>query len=240
MPSSLLQYHRNNINIRDNIIYTKYMKDISAFYSYKSNKSTYMLFVRDARGSNTGNTGSTANIYIETQYGSIIIPYKDLVHKYKKLYVYYIISLQLTPRNTKIYYCDIGYKGIYKELRNWYILTNICWKSLYLSFGDYCYFRENPLNINMTVCDNENTIDNFINLSNNENYEDPYKICDWLINHEIKVITNELYHNELIVNNEKRVYVLLQIVKRHFNINEDIMLKIYQYIVFDIEHKILI
>ena len=230
MPSSLLQYHRNNINIRDNITYRRYMKDISAFYSYKGNKSTYMLFVRDAYG----------NIYVETQYGSIIIPYKDLVHKYKKLYVYYIISLQLTPRNTKIYYCDIGYKGIYKELRNWYILTNIYWKSLYLSFGDYCYFRENPLNITMTVCDNENTIDNFINLSNNENYEDPYFICDWLINHEIKVITNELYQNELIVNNEKRVYVLLQIVKRHFNINEDIMLKIYQYIVFDIEHKILI
>ena len=109
-----------------------------------------------------------------------------------------------------------------------------------MSFGDYCYFRENPLNINLTVCDNENTIDNFINLSNNENYEDPYKICDWLINHEIKIITNELYHNELIVDNEKKVYVLLQIVKRHFNINEDIMLKIYQYIVFDIEHKILI
>jgi hypothetical protein len=230
MLSSLLQYHRYNINIRDNITYTRHMKDISAFYSYKGNKSIYMLFVCDACG----------NIYIETQYGSIIIPYKDLVHKYKKLYVYYIISLQLTPRNTKIYYCDIGYKGIYKELRNWYILTNICWKSLYLSFGDYCYFRENPLNINLTVCDNENTIDNFINLSNNENYEDPYKICDWLINHEIKVMTNELYHNELIVNNEKRVYVLLQIVKRHFNINEDIMLKIYQYIVFDIEHKILI
>ena len=53
-------------------------------------------------------------------------------------------------------------------------------------------------------------------------------------------MTNELYHNELIVNNEKKVYVLLQIVKRHFNVNEDIMLKIYQYIVFDIEHKILI
>ena len=234
MPCSLLQYHRNNINninIRDTTTYTRYMKDISAFYSYKGiNKSTYMLFVRNAYG----------NIYIETQYGSIIIPYKDLLHKYKRLYVYYIISLQLTPRNTKIYYCDIGYKGIYKELRNWYILTNICWKSLYLSFGDYCYFRENPLNITMTVCDNENTIYNFINLSNNENYEDPYKICDWLINHEINIITNELYHNELIVNNEKRVYMLLQIVKRHFNINEDIMLKIYQYIVFDIEHKILI
>jgi len=241
MSSSLLQYHRNNINIRENITYTRHMKDISAFYSYKSNKSTYMLFVRDAIGSSAStSTMSATNIYIETQYGSIIIPYKDLVHKYKKLYVYYIISLQLTPRNTKIYYCDIGYKGIYKELRNWYILTNICWKSLYLSFGDYCYFRENPLNINLTVCDNKNTIDNFINLSNNENYEDPYKICDWLINHEIKVMTNELYHNELIVNNEKRVYVLLQIVKRHFNVNEDIMLKIYQYIVFDIEHKILI
>jgi len=147
--------------------------------------------------------------------------------------VYYIISLQLTPtNNSKIYYSDIGYKGVYKEKRNWYILSNICWKSSHLSFGDYCYFKENPLNINLSVCDTDVKIGNMLDLLNN-NYEDPYKICDWLINHEINFIEKELYQNEQIVNDEKMLYERLQIVKRYFAINEDIVLKIYEYIVYD-------
>jgi len=154
--------------------------------------------------------------------------------------MYYIISQQLTPtNNSKVYYSDIGYKGVYKERRNWYILSNIFWKSLYISFGDYCYFKENPLNINLSVCDTKNNIENFLNLFNDD-YEDPYKICDWLINHEINVINRELYQNEHIVNDEKMLYERLQIVKRHFAINEDIVLKIYEYIVYDRKNKIMI
>jgi hypothetical protein len=234
MSSSLLKYHRNNIGCgSDNDASTR---TITAFYSFRgggsrrhtayasayapANSSTYVLFV-----------ASSKNIYIETQQVSIVIPYADL-KKYPKLYVYYIISLQLTPSNSKVYYSDIGYKGVYKEKRNWYILSNICWKSLYMSFGDYCYFKENPLNIKLSVCDTDAKIGNMLDLLNND-YEDPYKICDWLINHEINVINRELYQNEQIVNDEKMLYERLQIVKRHFAINEDIVLKIYEYIVYD-------
>lgn len=234
MPSSLLKYHRNNIPHSSNSSDAN-TRNITAFYSfrggsgssgssgshrYSANSSTYMLFVSNHK-----------NIYIETQQVSIVIPYADL-KKYPKLYVYFIISLQLTPSNSKVYYSDIGYKGVYKEKRNWYILSNICWKSLYMSFGDYCYFKENPLNIKLSVCDTDAKIGNMLDLLNND-YEDPYKICDWLINHEINVINRELYQNEQIVNDEKMLYERLQIVKRHFAINEDIVLKIYEYIVYD-------
>lgn len=230
MPSSLLKYHRNNISSSE----ANHPRTITAYYSYYGKhphsppynaykpSGSYVLFVADNK-----------NIYIETQQVSIVIPYADL-KKYPKLYVYYIISLQLTPSNSKVYYSDIGYKGVYKELRNWYILSNICWKSLYMSFGDYCYFKENPLNINLSVCDTDAKIGDMLDLLNNCNYEDPYKICDWLINHEINVINRELYQNEQIVNDEKMLYERLQIVKRHFAINEDIVLKIYEYIVYDI------
>jgi hypothetical protein len=252
MPSSLLKYHRNNIpHSGDSGDSGANSRNITAFYSYSgsgatsrrhsaytggyadayagANSSSYVLFV-----------ASSKNIYIETQSVSIVIPYTDLP-KYNKLYVYYIISLQLTPTsNSKVYYSDIGYKGVYKEKRYWYILSNICWKSSYLSFGDYCYFKENPLNISLSVCDTKNTLDDFLDLFNNCNYEDPYKICDWLINHEINVIENELYQNEQIVNDEKMLYERLQIVKRHFAINEDIVLKIYDYIVYDTKNKIMI
>jgi hypothetical protein len=101
-----------------------------------------------------------------------------------------------------------------------------------MSFGDYCYFKENPLNINLSVCDTDVKIGDMLKLLNND-YEDPYKICDWLINHEINVIEKELYQNEQIVNGEKMLYERLQIIKRHFAINEDIILKIYEYIVYD-------
>ena len=63
--------------------------------------------------------------------------------------------------------------------------------------------------------------------------EDPYKNCDWLINYEINLITKELHHNEVIIKDEVNTYSLLQIVKKHFNLNEDVILKLYQYIVFD-------
>jgi hypothetical protein len=249
MPSSLVKYHRNNIPHSGDSDGGGWAnsRTITAFYSYNSggsggshrhsayasayapaNSNYYVLFV-----------ASSKNIYIETQSVSVVIPNADLP-KYRKLYMYYIISQQLTPSNTKIYYSDIGYKGVYKEKRNWYILSNICWRLSHLSFGDYCYFKENPLNINLSVCDTKNTLDNFLDLFNNRNYEDPYKICDWLINYEINVIGKELYQNELIINGEKMLYERLQIVKRHFGINEDIVLKIYDYIVYDIKNKIMI
>jgi hypothetical protein len=101
---------------------------------------------------------------------------------------------------------------------------------------------ENPLNIDLSECDTNYTIEGFLDLFNNynERTEDPYKICDWLINHEINVIANELYQNELIVNYEKTQFRLLQIIKKHFAINDDITLKIYEYIVFDDNNKIMI
>jgi hypothetical protein len=256
MPSSLLKYHRNNIpHSDDSGDSDANSRNITAFYSYGGSGATSRRHSANASGYATAYTGayspanssyyvlfvaSSKNIYIETQSVSIVIPYTDLP-KYNKLYVYYIISLQLTPTsNSKVYYSDIGYKGVYKEKRYWYILSNICWKSSHLSFGDYCYFKENPLNINLSVCDTYVKIDDFLDLFNNRNYEDPYKICDWLINHEINVINRELYQNEQIVNDEKMLYERLQIVKRHFAINEDIVLKIYDYIVYDTKNKIMI
>jgi len=249
MSSSLLKYYRNNIGGDSGDSDWANPRTITAFYSYNSGNnsgsyrhsanasgyasayasaysSSYVLFV-----------SNNENIYIETQSVSVVIPYADLP-KYHKLYVYYIISQQLTPSNTKIYYSDIGYKGVYKEKRYWYILSNICWRSSHLSFGDYCYFKENPLNINLSVCDTDDTICEMLDLFND--YEDPYKICDWLINYEINVIGKELYQNELIVNGEKMLYERLQIVKRHFGINEDIVLKIYDYIVYNTKNKIMI
>jgi hypothetical protein len=99
----------------------------------------------------------------------------------------------------------------------------------------------NPLHIDLSVCDTNYTIEGFLDLfNNNEITEDPYKICDWLINHEINVIANELYQNKLIVNYEKTQFELLQIVKKHFAINDDIIFKIYEYIVFNVNNKIMI
>ena len=197
---------------------------ITTYYKYNGNHSTFVFFVNDNH-----------NIYVETPFGSIVIPLTSLTD-FTKLHVYYIISSQLTPIQSNIYYCDHGYKGLYKEMRNWYILTNICWKSQYMSFGDYCYFKENPYAIDLTYCDTEDTVKGFMNRFNE--LDDPYKICDWLINYETNLIERELYQNEEIINDEKNRYSLLQIVKDHYNLNEDIMLKIYQYMVFEV-HPIL-
>ena len=105
MPSSLQQYHRNNISSCDT---NHNPRTITAYYSYYGKhpntykpSGSYILFVRDS----SGGSSSDKNIYIETQSVSIIIPYANL-HKYHKLYVYYIISQQLTPRNSKVYYSD--------------------------------------------------------------------------------------------------------------------------------------
>lgn len=218
MPTSLKKYHRNYINICE----MKDKREISTYYKYKDKHSTYVFFVNDNN-----------NIYVETPFGSLVIPYNNL-RDYGKLYVYYIISLQLTPIQSHIYYCDHGYKGLYKENRKWYILTNICWKSQYMSFGDYCYFTENPYDIALTYCSPSDAVDNFLyQLNENVELEDPYKICDWLINYETNLIEKELYQNEEIIKNEKNTYLLLLIIKKHFKINEDIILKIYQHIVFD-------
>lgn len=190
---------------------------ISTFYTYNGDKSSYIFFVRD-----------NENIYIETLLGTIIIPYCD-IKKYNRLYIYYIISLQNTPFQTKIYYCTKGYKGIYKEHRNWYILTNIYWKSLYMSYGDFCYFKDNPLTIdlhNYNTCD---TIKKYIIDFNNQ-LQDPYKIIDWIINYEIKIISTELYKNEIVINKAKNTYYMLVIIQEHFNITDDIILKIFHYI----------
>jgi hypothetical protein len=111
---------------------------ISSFYSFKGTKTTFVFFVSDS-----------INMYVETLQGSIIIPYKD-IWRYKNLHSYYILSLQLTPKNCEVHHCDRGFKGLYKELRHWYIYSSICWKTRYLSFGDYCYFKTNPLQIPLT------------------------------------------------------------------------------------------
>ena len=220
MPDSLTKYHRNYINICD--MGEERDRVITTYYKYNGNHSTFVFFVNDKH-----------NIYVETPFGSIVIREAD-IRDYGKLYVYYIISLQLTPIQSNIYYCDIGHKGVYKETRNWYILTNICWKSRYMSFGDYCYFKENPYAIDLTHCDTADTVDAFLNrLNMNEELGDPYKICDWLINYETNLIERELYQNEEIINDEQNNYSLLQIVKHRYNLNEDIMLKIYHYMVFE-------
>lgn len=222
----MTKYHRNYINICE-MSEVREARVITTYYKYNGNHSTFVFFVNDNH-----------NIYVETQFGSIVIPFDRLnsLDSLRKLHVYYIISLQLTPIQSNIYYCDHGYKGLYKEMRKWYILTNICWKSQYMSFGDYCYFKENPYAIDLTQCDTEDNVKAFMNRFNMN--DDPYKICDWLINYETNLIERELYQNEEIINDEKNKYSLLQIVKDHYNLNEDIILKIYQYMVFE-EHPIL-
>ena len=190
---------------------------ISTFYSYNGTMSSYIFFVRD-----------NENIYIETLLGSIIIPYKD-IRKYNKLYIYYIISLQITQSLTNIYYCTKGYKGIYKERRNWYILTNIYWKRLYMSYGDFCYFKNNPENMDLYNYDTGDAINKYI-VNFNNCMQDPYKIIDWLINYEIKIISTELYKNEIVINRDKNTYDMLVIIHMHYNISHDIILKIFHYI----------
>ena len=229
MTDSLTKYRRNYINICE-MSEVREARVITTYYKYNGNHSTFVFFVNDNH-----------NIYVETPFGSIVIPFGSLTSltslaNFTKLHVYYIISLQLTPIQSNIYYCDHGYNGLYKEMRNWYILTNICWKSQYMSFGDYCYFKENPYAIDLTQCDTEDTVKAFMNRFNE--LDDPYKICDWLINYETSLIERELYQNEEIINDEKNRYSLLQIVKDHYNLNEDIMLKIYQYMVFEEDNRI--
>jgi hypothetical protein len=194
---------------------------VSAFYSYNDIDSTYIFFVNNGK-----------NIYIETLYGSLIIPYND-VKKYNKLHLFYIISLQLTPTKTNIYHCNTGYRGVYKETRHWYIISNIYWRSRYMSFGDYCYFKENPANMDLSVCDTDETIDKYICFFNKKK-KDPYKILDWIINYEISAISNELYKIEYDIKKAKITYALLKIIKKHFNITEDIILKIFWHIEEDI------
>jgi len=189
---------------------------VSAFYTYNGKKSTYIFFVNNDK-----------NIYIETLLGSIIIPYSD-IQKYNKLNLFYIISLQLTPKQTNIYHCNTGYRGVYKETRNWYIVSNVYWKSQYMSFGDYCYFKENPANIDLSICDTDETIGNYIETFNKT--QDPFTILNWVINYEISAISNEIYKNELDINRAKNTYDLLEIIKKHFKITEDIILKIFWYI----------
>jgi hypothetical protein len=153
-------------------------RDISTFYSFNGDKSTYVFFVSDSK-----------NIYIETHRGAIIIPYEHIA-KYNKLYAYYIISQQITSRQPKIYYCNTGYKGIYKEHRNWYIMSNIYWKSMNMSYGDYCYFKDNPNNIDLYNCNTIEDIASFI-IGFNDSEQDPSKISDWLINYEINCTNSE-------------------------------------------------
>lgn len=194
-----------------------YNREISTFYNYDGDNSTYIFFISDRQ-----------NIYIETKYGSIIIPYCD-IQKYTKLYIYYIISLQLTEEQSKIYYCRIGYKGIYKEKRNWYILTNIYWKSTYMSYGDYCYFKESPTTVNINTCSTIDAINRFCSIFNNIE-QNPYRISNWLINYEIDKISTIIYENELTINRAKQVNDKLEIITKYFNINDDIKIKIlYQY-----------
>ena len=193
---------------------------VSAFYSYNDIDSTYIFFVNNDK-----------NIYIETLSGSIIIPYSD-IKKYIKLHLFYIISLQLTPTLTNIYHCKTGYRGVYKETRHWYIISNIYWRSRYMSFGDYCYFKDNPSNIDLSVCDTDERIGKYIEIFNKK--QDPYKILNWIINYEISAISNEMYKIEYDINKTKRTYDLLGIIKKHFNITEDIILKIFWHIEEDI------
>lgn len=190
---------------------------VSSFYSYKGEKTAFVFFVNDS-----------INIYVETLRGSVIIPYKD-IWRYKNLYTYYILSLQLTPSNCQVYHCDRGFKGLYKEQRHWYIYSSICWKSRYLSFGDYCYFKTNPLHIALTDCDTTDTIDAFVNIFNSSE-DDPYNISKWLIKYETSIISNELYFHELLIDRLKTTCVLLQVVRDHFNLNDDIVFKIFNFI----------
>ena len=97
-----------------------------------------------------------------------------------------------------------------------------------MSFGDYCYFKENPKDIDLCICDTDETIGNYIETFNKT--QDPYKILNWVINYEISAISNEIYKNELDINRAKNTYDLLEIIKKHFKITEDIILKIFWYI----------
>jgi hypothetical protein len=215
MPICSPESYKININDKDEPNY--YSRKISTFYNYDGDNSRYIFFIRDRK-----------NIYIETKYGSIIIPYCD-IQKYNKLYIYYIISLQLTAEQSKIYYCKIGYKGVYKEKRNWYILTNIIWKTACMSYGDYCYFKESPTTLNINTCSSIDAISRFCSIFNNTE-QNPYKIGIWLINYEISKISTILYDNELTINGAKQVRDKLEIITKHFNINDDIKIKIlYQY-----------
>ena len=215
MPICSPESYKININDKDEPNY--YSRKISTFYNYDGDNSRYIFFIRDRQ-----------NIYIETKYGSIIIPYDD-IQKYNKLYIYYIISLQLTAEKSKIYYCKIGYKGVYKEKRNWYILTNIFWKTACMSYGDYCYFKESPTTLNINTCSSIDAINRFCSIFNNTE-QNPYKIGNWLINYEISKISTILYDNELTINRAKQVNDKLEIITKHFNINDDIKIKIlYQY-----------
>jgi len=215
MPRCSHESYKFNIIDKEEPNY--YNREISTFYNYDGDNSTYIFFISDRR-----------NIYIETKYGSIIIPYCD-IQKYTKLNIYYIISLQLTAKQSKIYYCKIGYKGVYKEKRYWYILTNISWKYACLSYGDYCYFKESPTTVNINTCSTIDAINRFCSIFNNIE-QNPYKISNWLINYEINKISTLIYENELTINREKQVNYMLEIITKHFNINDDIKIKIlYQY-----------
>jgi hypothetical protein len=216
MPRCCHESYKFNISDKEEPNY--YSREISTFYNYNGENSTYIFFISDRR-----------NIYIETKYGSIIIPYRD-IKKYTKLYIYYILSLQLTEEQSKIYYCKIGYKGVlYKEKRYWYILTNICWETTCLSYGDYCYFKESPTTVNINTCSPIDTINNYIILFNNIE-QNPYKISNWLINYEIDKISSILYDNEETINRAKQVKYKLEIITKHFNIDDDIKIKIlYHY-----------
>ena len=97
-----------------------------------------------------------------------------------------------------------------------------------MSFGDYCYFKENPSNIDIGVCDTSERIKEYITIFN-QTY-DPYKIINWIINYEINTISTEILENELIINSGKRTYALLGIIQKHFNITEDIILKLFLHI----------
>ena len=220
MSYSICNYIDNSIS--DDIdIYSS--RDISTFYSFNGNKSKYMFFVSDSK-----------NIYIETHIGAIIIP-SEHITRYNKLNAYYIISLQITSRQPKIYYCTSGCKvGVYKEHRKWYIMSNIYWKSINMSYGDYCYFKDNPNNIDLHICDTSEDIASFI-LGFNNSEQDPRKISEWLINYEITCIYNELYNCEIVIKISKCSYKLLEIIQRHFGINNDIVLKIFNYINISID-----
>ena len=97
-----------------------------------------------------------------------------------------------------------------------------------MSFGDYCYFKENPSNINISLCDTSERIKEYITIFN-QTY-DPYKIINWIINYEINTISTEILENELIINSGKITYALLGIIQKHFNITEDIILKLFLHI----------
>jgi hypothetical protein len=98
-----------------------------------------------------------------------------------------------------------------------------------MSYGDFCYFKDNPLTIDLHSYDTCDTIKKYI-IDFNNRLQDPYKIIDWLINYEIKIISTELYKNEIVMNNAKNTYDMLVIIQEHFNITDDIILKIFHYI----------